>query len=287
MCVARYGGAAAADARSLSTDFAHDAVAPLLPPRLRPLRLDATALARLQAARAAACTRYDDGDPAHAALLSGLWSAALPGRPFPRAGVSAAWTEAGWQGPDPRTDLRGAGVGALAHLVWLSRADARLFRRLATKRGRNPPHVAVNEYPFCAAGANVTLWIAAAAGLHSGGGAAPAAGPPRGAPARGFAALLAAHEIEASTSITLAPYGGGEGGGNDCHGAAALAVVGALYAATFEALDDVWAARRLDYMQFPSAAADVQAALAGALAARPPSVEAAAADLRRRVGCKP
>lgn len=47
---------------------------------------------------------FSDADPAHLALLARVWGVLFPSRPFER--TSATWREAGFQGSDPRADLK-------------------------------------------------------------------------------------------------------------------------------------------------------------------------------------
>ena len=197
--------------------------------------------------------------------------------------------DAGWQGPDPRTDLRGGGAAAIAHVLHLHRVHPPLFARLRSK-ARPCAYLASDEYPFAAAGVGVSFAIATAAGLHAAHAdaptPAPAEGAPRDAAARGYAALL--ETVHATDAAAVVAAHGGRlpppyDGGRACD-AAALALAGSVYAAAFEALDDAWAGRRGGYMRFGGMAADLRAALAGALADRPPSVEALTAGVRRRVG---
>ena len=277
-------------------------LAPLLPRSWRPLHLPPDARAALAAAREAAVVPFDDSVHGHDELFPALWRACFdddenaPPPPLPAARPSPRWTDAGWQGPDPATDLRGAGAAALAHLLHLSRAKehAPLFTRLRHKRR---PYVASDEYPFAAAGVNVSYMLASVACLHDPrGGASPvaASGAPRSAPARGYAALLAAAVTDdaalAAAAAAHAPHAGLPApyrSTAEAHGhraaVAALAVAGDVYACVFETLDDVWCARRASYMAFGGVSADVEAALRGTLAERPASVGELRARLRARL----
>jgi len=59
---------------------------------------------------------YDADKPAHVRELKELWVTAFPTEIFPPGVSSARWKDLGFQGLDPRTDLRGAGFLGLVHL---------------------------------------------------------------------------------------------------------------------------------------------------------------------------
>ena len=187
-------------------------LAPLLPERWRPLRLSESAQRALDALREDAARPFDAASSDHEADLRALWDASfggdappsagggpLPPPPYPPGGRSPLWREAGWQGDDPRTDLRGGGRGALTAALHMRRERPLLWARLRDKRrggggageegaeGRGP-WVAPEglEYPFGAAGVNVAFMVSQVAGLHSHG-----AGP-------GAAAAAASSASEAS-----------------------------------------------------------------------------------------
>ena len=181
-------------------------LAPLLPERWRPLRLSESAQRALDALREDAARPFDAASSDHEADLRALWDASFGGDappsagggplsppPYPPGGRSPLWREAGWQGDDPRTDLRGGGRGALTAALHMRRERPLLWARLRDKRrggggageegaeGRGP-WVAPEglEYPFGAAGVNVAFMVSQVAGLHSHGagpGAAAAAAP--------------------------------------------------------------------------------------------------------------
>lgn len=66
------------------------------------------------ACRSSALQPFEEHNPEHAETLSALWSAAHSGVPFER--VSPRWSELGFQGCDPITDLRATGYSGLLHL---------------------------------------------------------------------------------------------------------------------------------------------------------------------------
>lgn len=211
-------------------------LSPLLPEAWRPFTLSATAQRALDALRQDAARPFDPNSPDHEADLRELWAATFDGsaHPYPRGGKSPLWKEAGWQGDDPRTDLRGGGRGALTAALHMRKRQPLLWARLRDKKrdgaagGEDEtPWLAPEglEYPFGAAGVNVAFMVSQVAGLHShdassgaaanaatnaaaaagsvseggkGRGPAPSKGPPRTAAAKGFAALLEASAPEDS-----------------------------------------------------------------------------------------
>ena len=71
-------------------------------------------LGALEALRHACTTSYDAEQPQHVRALKDTWVAAFPSEAFELP--SARWKDLGFQGVDPRTDLRGAGHVGLLHL---------------------------------------------------------------------------------------------------------------------------------------------------------------------------
>ena len=77
------------------------------------------AMTALDGMRARAAKQFDEEDARHSLALETLWHCAFPGDAFPRPFErhSERWSELGFQGRDPVTDLRGGGYLALEHLV--------------------------------------------------------------------------------------------------------------------------------------------------------------------------
>jgi hypothetical protein len=263
-------------------DFVHRAVAgilgPLCPPGLRPgPRASPRAAAAAAGLASALATRFDTADPAHAAALADLWAASFPGTPAPSPiAPDRRWRDAGWQGDDPRTDLRGGGLGAVRAALHLARARPALWARLRHKDRGPAAYVADLEYPFGAAGVAVAVLTAQAAGLVGGRGAValpPPPGPPTSPAGVGFLRLL-----DATFVSVEAAAGGGSVVGVSASAAtvvvdtddegAAFAVWADLAAAAYERLDRDWEAARAEYMAFPALAAGVREALEGVLGGR-------------------
>jgi hypothetical protein len=237
---------------------------PLLPPGLRPPpRASARATAAYAGLTSALAARFDPADASHAVSLADLWVASFPDTPPPTPlAPHPLWKEAGWQGDDPRTDLRGGGVAAVRAALHLARTRPGLWARLRHKdRGGPGAYVADLEYPFGAAGVAVAVLTAQACGLLGGRGAValpPPPGPPKSPGGRGFLRLL-----DGELSVAA---GEDDGGGDD--EALAFALWADLAAAAYERLDADWEAGRASYMQFPSLAEGVREDLERALGRR-------------------
>ena len=70
---------------------------------------------------------------------------------------TAQWKEMGWQGENPGTDFRAAGLISLEHLLYLGREHPDVFFRLMLKQDGVRSEW---EYPFAVAGVNVTHMLA-------------------------------------------------------------------------------------------------------------------------------
>ena len=92
----------------------------------------------------------------HQQYLRRLWVAVFPLDPFPEGIKSPQWKVMGWQGIDPGSDFRGGGFFALELLVYFAENQPREFEALMKKeRGTRSEW----EYPFSAAGVNLTYML--------------------------------------------------------------------------------------------------------------------------------
>lgn len=98
---------------------------------------------------------FDPSRQEHQDALRALWSATFPDREL-RALISDQWKEMGWQGRDPSTDFRGAGFISLENLLFFAKTFATSFQCLLKKQGGKR---AAWEYPFAAAGVNITFML--------------------------------------------------------------------------------------------------------------------------------
>jgi engulfment and cell motility protein 2 len=151
----------------------------------------------------------------------------------------------GWQNADPTSDFRAAGLLGLDNLCHLGRAQPALFAAL---RGKTRGARSSWEYPFGAAGVNITWLLVELLQLQQGGGPGGGDGGDSGggavaatAAGRGFLGLL-----------------GADG-----------AAFEEVYCATFDLLDRVWLERRATYMEFNSVLKDVRERVRRGLASGP------------------
>lgn len=81
--------------------------------------------------------------------LRQLWKLAFPGTEAPPGIRSAQWKEMGWQGEDPGTDFRGAGLVSLHNHLYMARTESDTFYCLLKKIDGERSEW---EYPFAVAG---------------------------------------------------------------------------------------------------------------------------------------
>ncbi|KAJ6803568.1 uncharacterized protein M6B38_188835 [Iris pallida] len=100
----------------------------------------------------------------HQDALKQLWRLAYPQREVPPL-KSEAWKEMGWQGSDPSTDFRSAGFISLENLIFFAKNYPGSFQRLLHKQdGKRSDW----EYPFAAAGVNISFMLTQMLGLNPG-----------------------------------------------------------------------------------------------------------------------
>jgi len=187
-------------------------------------------------------------DPSHDGLLRQLYSLSFPGESCPETMTCERWKDMGWQGSDPRTDIRGSGLVGVQLLVYMAQNHPPVFKDLMHKRQGTR---AEWEYPFAAGGTNLTFALAevlgmAPRGLRTASSLSPVEleGLARAAPCKGFLALMS-QENEA---------------------------FGELYVASFRYFDRTWLQRKASYMQFNEVMTVVKQDLKRALATNPSSV---------------
>ncbi|KAG2431264.1 hypothetical protein HYH02_013397 [Chlamydomonas schloesseri] len=217
---------------------------------------------RLQQLRDKVAERFDIASPSHQDSLRRLWNLAFSGEPC-TALKTPRWKDMGWQGEDPATDFRGAGLYGLDNLIYLAEVHPDTFRRLMDKSEGTR---ATWEYPFAVAGLNLTWALSELLELHAPTGAAAAAAaassssdsasgqgprPPRGATGRAFLKLLAESDVAFEE----------------------------LYCAAYCLLDATWLEMRASYMEFNAVMKRVKGEVERALASRPTDM----AQLRQRL----
>lgn len=106
---------------------------------------------------------FDETRPDHQEALKALWNAAFPDIAL-RGLISEQWKSMGWQGSNPSTDFRGCGFISLENLLFFAKTHPESFRRLLFKQDGVR---AVWEYPFAAAGINISFMLIQMLDLYS------------------------------------------------------------------------------------------------------------------------
>ncbi|KAK9809149.1 hypothetical protein WJX72_010219 [[Myrmecia] bisecta] len=210
-------------------------LAPLLPSQLRPLELSPLQEQRLESLMRRVSVLFDSEDLEHQDELRRLWSFGFPGEPCTSL-RSTRWKDMGWQQSDPGTDFRGAGFVALENLLYMAEKDPALFHRLMHKTDGERSLI---EYPFAAAGVNVTFMLIELLDLRQ------STGCPKTPAGQGFLGLLADSD----------------------------AAFEQLYCAAFRLLDRVWLQMRASYMEFAVVLKQVRKQLDQVLSSHPASLQ--------------
>ena len=129
---------------------------------------------------------FDAASEAHVALVHALWTHTFPARSLP-APKGPHWSELGFQGQDPSTDLRAAGLLSAECLLHFAQHRPETWGTLVRKeRGLRSDW----EYPVSAAGCNLAASLVDALGVAR---LLPQRKEKTLLPNRAFAALLARH----------------------------------------------------------------------------------------------
>ncbi|CAL5211949.1 unnamed protein product [Lathyrus oleraceus] len=166
---------------------------------------------RLQRLQERLQVSYDETCPDHQESLRALWQCAFPNVPL-KGLISDQWKDMGWQGANPSTDFRGCGMISLENLLFFARKYPASFHRLLSKKDGDR---ATWEYPFAAAGINISFMLIQMLDLYT-------EGKPRCLPGMNFVKLLG--EDEEAFDI--------------------------LYCIAFEMMDAQWLAMHASYMNF-------------------------------------
>ncbi|KAL3631573.1 hypothetical protein CASFOL_024557 [Castilleja foliolosa] len=150
---------------------------------------------------------FDETRIDHQEALQALWDAAFPNVKL-QGLVSEQWKDMGWQGSNPSTDFRGCGYISLENLLFFAKTYPVW---LLLKEGGERANW---EYPFAAAGINVSFMLIQMLDLHS--------EKPRCIPGLNFVKFL--EENEDAFDI--------------------------LYCVTFAMMDAQWLAMHASYMEF-------------------------------------
>ena len=188
---------------------------------------------------------FDAACEAHVALVHALWTHTFPAHPLP-APKGSHWSELGFQGHDPATDLRAAGLLSAECLLHFAQHRPTAWGALVRKeRGLRSDW----EYPVCAAGCNLAASLVDALGVAR---LLPQRKEKTLLPNRAFAALLARHPTAFEE----------------------------LFCSAYVRLDALWLEARASYMDFPHICSR---AIDGTIAALGEGSDCELADLLRRV----
>ena len=159
---------------------------------------------------------FDAASEAHVALVHALWTCTFPTRPLP-APKGPHWSELGFQGQDPSTDLRAAGHLSAECLLHFAQHRPEAWAALVgKKKGVRSDW----EYPVAAAGCNLAASLVDALGVAR---LLPQPKAKTQLPNRAFAALLARHPTAFEE----------------------------LFCSAYIRLDALWLEARASYMDFP------------------------------------
>lgn len=205
------------------------------------VHLSAVQIERLEQLRAYISVPYDGNNPEHQEGLRKLWKLAFPHLPCTVL-KTAQWKEMGWQGDDPGTDFRGAGLYGLENLIYLGDKHPDTFQKLMNKTDGAR---AEWEYPFAVAGLNITFMLVDLLDVQD------TNRPPCTTAGQSFMNLLEQDPLAFEE----------------------------VYVMTYETLDRTWLQMRSSYMDFSTVMNNTKAKVDRALATRPSSLQALRVEL--------
>lgn len=86
---------------------------------------------------------FDEKDSTHLTLIQRLWKAVNSDQEFPGLN-SAKWIDLGFQGKNPVSDLRAAGLLGLEHLVYFAETYPNNFKKILAEQNTLPVE---RQYP--------------------------------------------------------------------------------------------------------------------------------------------
>lgn len=101
---------------------------------------------------------FDSENQVHENLLKQLWDLSFPGLPL-QTRKGKHWGELGFQGTDPATDFRGAGIFGLKNLVYFARVYPREYHRILKEQKQREENQTFSSFPFAIAGLNICYFL--------------------------------------------------------------------------------------------------------------------------------
>lgn len=101
-------------------------------------------------------TQYSDQD--HSEMLNELWTSLKPDSPLDKSALrnSTCWSDIGFQGKDPITDLRGAGLLGLLNLHFFAHTSTQQARQILNELCQD---ITQGDFPFAITGINITAFL--------------------------------------------------------------------------------------------------------------------------------
>lgn len=109
-----------------------------------------------------AIVKYNSDSQNHEALLMKFWKLCMNDVEL-ESRVSSQWKGLGFQGKDPQTDFRSAGIYSLMNLIYFAETYPKKFKKMLERTQKEK-----NGYPFAIAGVNVTMLLLETLGVHKG-----------------------------------------------------------------------------------------------------------------------
>lgn len=100
-------------------------------------------------------TPYDSQNPQHERALQSFWKICRPNESL-ESRSSPQWKTIGFQGVDPATDFRGAGILGLRCLVYFGIKHPETFHKMLAAEHRSSTQ---ESYPFAIAGLNIVMML--------------------------------------------------------------------------------------------------------------------------------
>lgn len=193
---------------------------------------------RVRGIRRRASTPYDSSDEEHKHELYSFGVAVFGEGFTPKHLKSDRWKSIGFQGPNPATDFRGAGLFGLQNLHYLVHIEPRIVRRMTRSEHMSPEHY----LPFAITGLNMTFMLLQTLNLNSPWTAKLS--PEEADVYMGFCNLVGTEEFAFEE----------------------------IYKSSLDLLDELWTESRAKYLEFPYLLARVRTRVCDTLICRPSTI---------------